>query len=254
MNGSELNLTSLTAEIVSAYVAHNTLSREQLPAMISSVSEALNRAVVHQNEPPKAELEPAVPIKKSVTAAYLFCLEDGKTFKSLKRHLQVHHGMSADEYRKKWGLSHDYPMVAPAYAESRSQLAKTLGFGRHRETALGRPGLKRKGQDNGRDADAGRLDTHAQFAAAIVRLVKGRSTKPLTGKVAIAEAYSIAARKGLDVGTLKHFKDRLAEAAREGLIELERCDVADVLPKDMLHQSRLRLGRDERHLIVNEGL
>ena len=250
MNGSELNLTSLTAEIVSAYVAHNTLSREQLPAMIGSVSEALNRAVVHEKEPPKAELEPAVPIKKSVTAAYLFCLEDGKKFKSLKRHLQVHHGMSADEYRKKWGLSHDYPMVALAYAESRSQLAKTLRFGRHRETALRRPELKDKGRDN----DTGRLDTHAQFAAAIARLVKGRSTKPLTGKVAIAEAYSIAVRKGLDVGTLKYFKDRLAEAAREGLLELERCDVADALPKDMLHESRLRLGRDERHLIVSEGL
>ena len=249
MNGCELNLTSLTAEIVSAYVAHNTLSREQLPAMIGSVSQALHRAVVHEKEPPKAELEPAVPIKKSVTAAYLFCLEDGKKFKSLKRHLQIH-GMSADEYRKKWGLSHDYPMVAPAYAESRSQLAKTLGFGRHRETVLRQPELK----DKGRDDDTGRLDTHAQFAAAITRLVKGRSTKPLTGKVAIAEAYSFAARKGLDVGTLKYFKDRLAEAAREGLLELERCDVADALPKDTLHQSRLRLGRDERHLIVSEGL
>lgn len=253
MNGSELNLTSLTAEIVSAYVAHNTLSREQLPAMIGSVSEALNRAVVHEKQPPKAELEPAVPIKKSVTADYLFCLEDGKKFKSLKRHLQIH-GMSADEYRKKWGLSRDYPMVAPAYAESRSQLAKSIGFGRPRETALGRPGLKGKGQDKGRVDDTSRLDTYAQFAAAIARLVKGRSTKPLTGKVAIAEAYSIAARKGLDVGTLKHFKDRLAEAAREGLLELERCDVADALPKDILHESRLRLGRDERHLIVSEGL
>ena len=250
MNGSDLNLISLTAEIVSAYVAHNTLSREQLPAMIGSVSEALHRAAVHEKEPPKAQLEPAVPIKKSVTAAYLFCLEDGKKFKSLKRHLQVHHGMSADEYRKKWGLSHDYPMVTPAYAESRSQLAKTLGFGRHRETALRRPELKDKGPGD----DTGRLDTHAQFAAAIARLVKGRSTKPLTGKVAIAEVYSIAARKGLDVGTLKYFKDRLAEAAREGLLELERCDVADALPKDMLHESRLRLGRDERHLIVSEGL
>jgi len=254
MNGSELNLTSLTAEIVSAYVAHNTLSREQLPAMIASVSEALNRAVVHGKELPKEELEPAVPIKKSVTAADIFCLEDGNKFKSLRRHLQSHHGLSADEYREKWGLSRDYPMVAPAYAESRSQLAKTMGLGLRRKTDSRRPGIKSKRQDKGREDDYVRLDTDAHFAAAIKRLVKGRSTKPLTGKVAIAEAYSIAARKGLDIGTLDHFKDRLVEAARKGLIELERCDVADTLPNDVLYQSRLRLGRDERHLIVSGGL
>src|SRR5258706_1968205 len=122
VDGRELNLTSLTADIVSAYVVHNTLGREQLPAMISSVCAALNRAVAHGGEPLKEELKPAVPIKKSVTADYIFCLEDGKKFKSLKRHLQSHYDMSAEQYREKWGLSHDYPMVAPAYAAARSQI------------------------------------------------------------------------------------------------------------------------------------
>lgn len=146
-------------------------------------------------------------------------------------------------------------MVAPAYSAARSQLAKTMGLGQRRQTALRRPGLKSKGQGGRReDDDAVRLDRDVHFAAAIKRLVKGRSTKPLTGKVAIAEAYSVAARRGLDVGTLEHFKDRLAAAAREGLLELERCDVADALPKDVLYQSRLRFGRDVRHLIVSEGL
>jgi len=124
----------LTADIVSAYVAHNTLAREQLPAMISSVCAALNTAVVHGGQPLKEELQPAVPIKKSVTADYIFCLEDGKKFKSLKRHLQSHYDMSPEQYRKKWGLSDDYPMVAPAYSAARSQIAKTLGLGQGRRT------------------------------------------------------------------------------------------------------------------------
>jgi predicted transcriptional regulator len=142
VNGSDRNLASLTADIVSAYVAHNTLSREQLPAMIGSVWKALNRAVVHEKEPPKEELEPAVPIKKSVTAAYIFCLEDGRKFKSIKRHIQSFHGMSADQYREKWGLPRDYPMVAPAYAATRSQLAKTMGLGLRLRTASKKGGAK----------------------------------------------------------------------------------------------------------------
>jgi len=95
-------------------------------------------------------------------------------------------------------------------------------------------------------------DTVKAFAAAVKRAVKGRSTSPLTGKVAIVEAYNIAARKQMDVGTLEEFKARLAGAAREGLLELERCDVAGVLPKELLSMSALRLGRDVRHLIVSD--
>lgn len=132
MESSELNLTALTAEIVSAYVANNTLVREQVPDMIVSVYAALNKTSTYVGEPLREELKPAVPIKKSVTEDYIICLEDGKKFKSLKRHLRTHYDLSPEEYREKWGLSHDYPMVAPAYAAARSQLARTMGLGQRR--------------------------------------------------------------------------------------------------------------------------
>ena len=127
---SELGLTGWTADIVSAYVAHNAISGEKIPEFIGSVYAALSKATIQGAEPPKEELKPAVPIKKSVTPEHIVCLEDGKKFKSLKRHLQSHYGMSPEEYREKWGLARDYPMVAPAYAAARSHLAKTMGLGR----------------------------------------------------------------------------------------------------------------------------
>jgi len=135
MESSEFDLTSLTADIVSAYVANNALSGDKIPDLISSIYGALSRASVQGVEPEKVELKPAVSIKKSVTAEYIICLEDGQKFKSLKRHLKTHHNMSPDEYREKWGLPHDYPMVAPAYAAARSNLAKNMGLGR-RGTAV----------------------------------------------------------------------------------------------------------------------
>jgi predicted transcriptional regulator len=135
MKSSELDLTSLTADIVSAYVAHNALTSDKLPEFIGSVYGALSRASVQSIEPEKVELKPAVAIKKSVTPDYLICLEDGKKFKSLKRHLKTHFDISPEEYREKWGLPHDYPMVAPAYAAARSDLAKNMGLGR-RGTAI----------------------------------------------------------------------------------------------------------------------
>jgi predicted transcriptional regulator len=141
MDGSEYGLTSLTADIVSAYVSHNSISGEQLPAFISSVHAALNKAAVQGVEPAKVELNPAVPVKKSVTAEYIICLEDGKKFKSLKRHLRTHYDLSPEQYREKWGLAHDYPMVAPAYAAARSQLAKTMGLGRRPGESGGQPQL-----------------------------------------------------------------------------------------------------------------
>jgi len=116
MENSELDLTSRTADIVSAYVAHNAISGEKLPDFIGSVYAALSKASIQGVEPHKAELKPAIAIKKSVTPEYLVCLEDGQKFKSLKRHLQSHHDMSPEEYREKWGLPSDYPMVAPAFA------------------------------------------------------------------------------------------------------------------------------------------
>ncbi len=130
MERSELDLTSLTADIVSAYVANNAMSGDKLPDFIGSVYGALSRASVQAVEPPKVELKPAVAVKKSVTSDHIICLEDGKKFKSLKRHLRAHYDMSPEEYREKWGLPHDYPMVAPAYAAARSDLAKNMGLGR----------------------------------------------------------------------------------------------------------------------------
>jgi predicted transcriptional regulator len=130
MEGSQLNLTSWTADIVSAYVAHNVIAGDKLPEFIGSVYVALSKASSSSTEQPKAELKPAVPVKKSVTDEYIICLEDGKKFKSLKRHLRTHYDISPEEYREKWGLARDYPMVAPAYAVARSNLAKSMGLGR----------------------------------------------------------------------------------------------------------------------------
>jgi len=130
MDSNELDLTSLTADIVSAYVAHNVISGEKLPDFINSVYAALSKASFQGEEPVQVELKPAVPVKKSVTPDYIICLEDGKKFKSLKQHLRSEYDMSPEEYREKWGLPRDYPMVAPAYAAARSNLAKNMGLGR----------------------------------------------------------------------------------------------------------------------------
>lgn len=119
---------SLTSEIVSAYVSNNPVPAGELPDLIASVYASLSK--LDQAEAPMPELTPAVPIKKSVTRDWLVCLEDGKRFKSLKRHLATSFNMTPDQYRAKWGLPHDYPMVAPAYAEARSALAKQMGLGR----------------------------------------------------------------------------------------------------------------------------
>ncbi len=133
MGSNELDLTSLTADIVSAYVPHNAITGDKLPEFIGSVYGALSRASAQGVEP--EELKPAVAIKKSVTRDYIICLEDGQKFKSLKRHLKTHDDMSPEEYREKWGLPLDYPMVAPSYAAARSDMAKNMGLGR-RGTAV----------------------------------------------------------------------------------------------------------------------
>jgi len=103
-----------------------------LPGLIHNVFDALKKASGSGGAPAKEELRPAVPIKKSVTSDYIICLEDGKKFKSLKRHLRTHYDLSPEEYRDKWGLPHDYPMVAPNYAAARSDLAKRMGLGQRR--------------------------------------------------------------------------------------------------------------------------
>lgn len=121
-----------TADIVSAYVSNNTVAADQISALINQVHAALVRVSTGQGEPGGEPLRPAVPVKKSITADYLICLEDGKKFKSLKRHLRSQYDMTPEQYREKWGLPADYPMVAPNYAAARSELAKQMGLGQQR--------------------------------------------------------------------------------------------------------------------------
>ena len=123
------DLLGLTSDIVSAYVSNNTVRANELSDLINAVHQSLSTVGAPAPVAEPVKLEPAVPIKKSVTDDYLVCLEDGKKFKSLKRHLQQAFGMSPEEYRAKWGLARDYPMVAPGYAAKRSQLAKESGLG-----------------------------------------------------------------------------------------------------------------------------
>lgn len=140
----ESEFIELTADIVSAYVSNNSVPASDLPSLIADVHAALNRVVggaapVMPAEAPK----PAIPVKKSITADYLICLEDGKKFKSLKRHLRTRYDMTPEQYRTKWNLASDYPMVAPNYAAARSELAKNMGLGQ-----------QRRKQDNGPAADS----------------------------------------------------------------------------------------------------
>lgn len=130
---SKADLVGLTAQIISAYVGSNPVAKEDLSSLIGDVHEALSRAAQRPGLPEREELKPAVALKKSVTPDYIICLEDGKKFKSLKRHLRTHYNLSPEEYREKWNLPHDYPMVAPNYAAARSNLAKQMGLGTRRE-------------------------------------------------------------------------------------------------------------------------
>ena len=127
---SHSNIAQLTAEIVSAFVTSNKVEQGELSNLIEKVHLALVKAPSAAAEPEKPNLVPAVPIKKSVTPDYIISLEDGKKFKSLKRHLKGSYNLTPEEYRSKWGLPRDYPMVAPNYAKARSDLAKKMGLGR----------------------------------------------------------------------------------------------------------------------------
>ena len=127
---AEDELLRMTADVVSAYVSNNTLATGQLADVIHAVYNSLRGLEGQAAEPPPEPLKPAVPIRKSITPDYLVCLEDGKRLKMLKRHLRSTYNMTPDEYRAKWGLAPDYPMVAPKYAEQRSEFAKKIGLGR----------------------------------------------------------------------------------------------------------------------------
>jgi predicted transcriptional regulator len=126
-------MIDLAAQIVAAYVTRNAVEQGDLPRLIADVHRALELASTGQvAKEEAAEVKPAINIKKSITPDYLICLEDGKKFKSLKRHLRAHFNLSPEQYREKWGLPADYPMVAPNYATSRSRLAKNMGLGKKR--------------------------------------------------------------------------------------------------------------------------
>jgi predicted transcriptional regulator len=124
-------LITLTADIVSAHVSNNSVAVNDLPVLIQNVHNALS-GLGDQAVEPEAKQEPAVSVRSSIKPDYIVCLEDGKKLKMLKRHLMTHYQMTPDEYRQKWGLNADYPMVAPNYAEQRRSLAKKIGLGTKR--------------------------------------------------------------------------------------------------------------------------
>jgi predicted transcriptional regulator len=142
MENETNKLVSVTAKIVSAYVSRNNVPAEELGALISSTHAALLELTNDRVAPAANSLVPAVPIRKSVTPDAIICLEDGRSFKSLKRHISKF-GLTPDQYRAKWGLPSDYPMVAPAYAEARSALAKSIGLGRRMGSGRAAPKASR---------------------------------------------------------------------------------------------------------------
>jgi predicted transcriptional regulator len=133
-------IIEMTADIVSAYVGNNSVSAADLPSLIQSVHRALASVSSGAEAVEAAPKEPAVPVKRSITPDHLVCLEDGRKFKSLKRHLRTKYNMSPEDYRAKWGLPKEYPMVAPNYAKARSELAKQMGLGQGGRQASGRRG------------------------------------------------------------------------------------------------------------------
>jgi predicted transcriptional regulator len=139
----EDELLRMTADVVAAYVSNNTLATAQLADVIHAVYNSLRALEGQVAEVPAEPLKPAVPIRKSITPDYLICLEDGKKLKMLKRHLRSTYNLTPDEYRTKWGLPADYPMVAPKYAEQRSEFAKKIGLGRGTGRQSGRGAAKK---------------------------------------------------------------------------------------------------------------
>jgi len=136
MSEASANFIQLTAQIVSAYVSNNSVAAADIPALIGQVHAALQRVSSNSGAAPAEPMKPAVPVKKSITPEYIVCLEDGKKFKSLKRHLRTQYNMTPEQYREKWNLTPDYPMVAPNYAAARSQLAKQMGLGQQRRRRM----------------------------------------------------------------------------------------------------------------------
>jgi predicted transcriptional regulator len=135
--GAEDTLLTLTADIVAAHVSNNSVAVNDLPNLIQNVHAALS-GISQRSSAPEPKPEPKVSIRSSVKPDYIVCLEDGKKLKMLKRHLMTHYNMTPEQYRQKWGLSPDYPMVAPNYAEQRRTLAKSIGLGTKRRRTRGK--------------------------------------------------------------------------------------------------------------------
>ena len=133
--GNDDTLITLTADIVAAHVSNNSVAVNDLPQLISNVHGAL-ATLTGASAAPEIRQEPKVPVRSSIKPDYIVCLEDGKRLKMLKRHLMTHYQMTPDQYRQKWGLNSDYPMVAPNYAEQRRALAKSIGLGTKRRKTV----------------------------------------------------------------------------------------------------------------------
>ncbi|GGK46404.1 MucR family transcriptional regulator [Salinarimonas ramus] len=129
---TSIDFVAVAAEVVASYVANNSVPAHDLPALIEQVHGAFAALGRPRQVESAQPLKPAVPVRRSVTPDHIVCLEDGKTFKSLKRHLRTRYGLTPEQYREKWGLPDDYPMVAPNYARARSDLAKEMGLGQQR--------------------------------------------------------------------------------------------------------------------------
>lgn len=138
-NAETIDFVALAADVVASYVASNSLPPQEVPSLIEQVHGAFAALGKAKSVEPPPQLKPAVPIRKSITPDYIVCLEDGKKFKSLKRHLRTRYGLSPEQYREKWGLPDDYPMVAPNYARARSDLAKEMGLGQQRRRRRAAP-------------------------------------------------------------------------------------------------------------------
>jgi predicted transcriptional regulator len=163
---AEDELLRMTTEVVAAYVSNNTLATGQLGDVIHAVYNSLRSLDGQAAEAPPEVLKPAVPVRKSITPEFLVCLEDGKKLKMLKRHLRSTYNLSPDEYRAKWGLAPDYPMVAPKYAQQRSEFAKKIGLGRGTGRRAGRAAKKKRPRRARREATAkGRSRAPLSFAA-----------------------------------------------------------------------------------------
>lgn len=133
MTEQNIKNVDVAAEIVAAYVSKNEIDADRLPLLLQKVYAALQNISDNETVSSDGDQKPAVPIKKSVFDDYIICLENGQKYKSLKRHLKTAYGLTPDQYRTKWGLASDYPMVAPNYAKARSNLAKSIGLGQSRE-------------------------------------------------------------------------------------------------------------------------